>query len=78
MRYKNFSLLDIEEEDRVKSKKAYKLVKKFFNGDEGKTRLWFITRNPLAGNLTPMFMIYSGRIDKLLNFIECQLQGNMP
>lgn len=64
--------------EREKIIKAQNLIETFFNGDGNKTNLWFKVRNPALGNVSPMFMIYCGRIDKLLDFIEGSLAGNHP
>ncbi len=45
------------------------LVAQFFLGDPLKTKLWFQTRNPLLGNLSPRDMIRYGRHDKLRRFV---------
>lgn len=55
---------------------ARKLVLWFFKGDKKKTDLWFDTKNPLLGNVSPNEMIRAGRRDKLISFIENQLSEN--
>jgi hypothetical protein len=45
------------------------LVAQFFVGDVVKTALWFKTKNPLLGNLTPRDMIRFGRYEKLRRFV---------
>ena len=45
------------------------LVAQFFEGDVVKTKLWFQTRNPLLGNLSPRDMIRYGRYEKLRRFV---------
>lgn len=54
---------------------AWNKVNGFFNNAD-KTRLWFKTRNPLLGNVSPAFMMYTGRIKKLIKFIDACLEGN--
>lgn len=76
MNYRNFNLLEIDEKDRPPAKKCHQLVKDFFKGDEAKAKLWFLTPNPLLGRMSPNQMIYAGRVDKLLKFIENELAGN--
>lgn len=49
----------------------------FFN-DANKTELWFESENPHFGNVKPIEMIVIGKVDKLLSFIENQLEGNNP
>jgi len=53
------------------------LVNTFFN-DEKKTTVWMNTPNPLLGNQEPVEMIFAGRTEKLVNFIDSQLGGNLP
>lgn len=64
--------------DMEKSRIAYNMVLKFFKGDEKKTKTWFLTKSMLLGDVSPMFMIYTGRIDKLLGYIYSSLEGNFP
>jgi hypothetical protein len=56
------------------------LVAQFFAGDAVKTALWFKTKNPLLGNLTPRDMIRFGRYDKLRRFVMEALieSGSQP
>lgn len=55
-----------------------KLVLKFFNQDMKKTTAWFGAPNPLLGEVSPNQMLEMGRHEKLLKFIESQLEGNVP
>jgi hypothetical protein len=52
------------------------LVAQFFNGDVIKTSLWFRTKNPLLGNLSPRDMIRYGRYEKLRRFVMEALEEN--
>lgn len=52
------------------------LVAQFFGGDSLKTKLWFKTRNPLLGNLSPRDMIRFGRHEKLRRFVMDALAEN--
>ena len=52
------------------------LVAQFFEGDGVKTKLWFQTRNPLLGNLSPRDMIRYGRYEKLRRFVMDALVEN--
>lgn len=52
------------------------LVAQFFEGDAVKTKLWFQTRNPLLGNLSPRDMIRYGRYEKLRRFVMDALAEN--
>lgn len=51
-------------------------VANFFNGDAEKTKSWFKTENPMLGGISPNEMIARGRIEKLKEFIDTQLQSN--
>jgi hypothetical protein len=53
------------------------LVAQFFLGDAQKTALWFRTKNPMLGDISPRDMIRFGRYDKLRRFIiEAQSDRN--
>jgi hypothetical protein len=52
------------------------LVAQYFNGDASKTALWFMTANPLLGNVSPRDMIRFGRYDKLRRFVMDALEEN--
>jgi hypothetical protein len=52
------------------------LVAQFFNGDVVKTSLWFRTKNPLLGNVSPRDMIRYGRYEKLRRFVMDALGEN--
>jgi hypothetical protein len=54
---------------------ALAMVAQYFR-DEQKTVLWFKTRNPLLGNVTPRDMIRVGRFKKLQRFIQNALDEN--
>lgn len=54
---------------------ALNMVAQYFL-DEQKTILWFKTRNPLLGNITPRDMIRIGRFRKLQRFIQNALDEN--
>lgn len=53
-------------------------VGSFFEFDVDKTALWFETDNVLLGNIKPIEMIVIGRAEKLLLFVDTQLEGNAP
>lgn len=55
---------------------ACELVAEFFSGDIGKTRLWFLTANPLLGDVEPRMMILIGRAANLLAFVRDAIQQN--
>lgn len=59
-----------------KQQECFNLVLDFFKGDEIKTNYWFKTYNPLLG-ATPSILIERGRIDKLLKWIEVQIEENI-
>jgi hypothetical protein len=46
------------------------LVFDHFDGDLDKTHLWFTTRNPLLGNISPREMIRYGLYRKVLRFVQ--------
>ena len=52
------------------------LVAQFFGGDIPKTAIWFRTKNPLLGDISPRDMIRYGRYEKLRRFIMNALQEN--
>lgn len=54
------------------------LVAQFFDGDTSKTALWFKTRNPLLGQISPRDMIRFGRYDRLLRFVLDALAEDTP
>jgi|HubBroStandDraft_6_1064221.scaffolds.fasta_scaffold132282_2 hypothetical protein len=54
------------------------LVAQYFKGDVSKTALWFGTKNPLLGNVSPRDMIRFGRYEKLSRFILEALEENSP
>jgi hypothetical protein len=45
------------------------LVAGVFHGDVNKTVLWFKTKNPLLGDVSPRDMVRLGRFDRLRRFI---------
>lgn len=45
------------------------LVAQAFDGDAEKTLMWFRTRNPLLGDISPKDMIRLGRYERLRKFI---------
>jgi hypothetical protein len=53
------------------------LVMDHFSGDLDKTHLWFTTRNPLLGNLSPREMIRLGLYRKVLRFVQ-EARGQEP
>jgi hypothetical protein len=54
----------------------FNLVAGYFKGDAHKTYLWFITINPLLGNIAPRDMIRFGRFKKLYKFATNALAEN--
>ena len=53
------------------------LVMEHFDGDLDKTHLWFTTRNPLLGNLSPRELIRFGLYRKVLRFVQ-EARGQEP
>lgn len=45
------------------------LVAGIFDGDAAKAALWFGTRNPMLGDVSPRDMVRLGRYDRLRKFI---------
>ena len=52
------------------------LVAQYFEGDTAKTALWFRTKNPLFGSISPRDMIRFGRYEKLRRFVTEALGQN--
>ena len=53
------------------------LVAHIFGGDVRKTTLWFKTRNPLLGNISPRDMLRFGRYQRLQRFIQDAIAENL-
>lgn len=53
--------------------KIYEKLFTYFN-DYDKTIIWLTTYNPLLGNMPPINMIFAGRGQKLLDFINTQIE----
>jgi len=41
-----------------------------------KARLWWTTRNPMFGDITPAIMVAAGRYEKVRKFIEDAVEEN--
>jgi hypothetical protein len=55
------------------------LVAQFFEGDAIKTQLWFQTKNPMLGNISPRDMVRYGRHEKLNRFVlDALAENGMP
>ena len=55
------------------------LVAEFFSGDKMKTSLWFRTKNPTLGEMSPRDMIRYGRMKKLMQVVqEARNANGMP
>ena len=52
------------------------LVAGIFSGDAAKTALWFRTKNPLLGDISPRDMVRLGRYDRLRRFILSATQDD--
>lgn len=50
------------------------MVEKFFGGDVAKTILWFNTKNPMLGGLSPNDMIRLGKYENLRKFITSSME----
>ena len=51
---------------------------KVFGGDMNKTVVWFRTRNPLLGDISPSDMIRQGRFERLRKLIINSAMDNSP
>jgi len=56
----------------------HKMVFDFFEKDQTKIDLWFKSKNPLLGGVTPRQMIILGKVEKLLRIFKDAREGNMP
>lgn len=52
------------------------LVAQYFAGNPQKTALWFRTKNPLLGDISPRDMIRFGRYERLRRFVNEALEEN--
>lgn len=52
------------------------MVASIFEGDAAKTALWFRTKNPMLGDVSPRDMVRLGRYDRLRRFIISALQDS--
>jgi uncharacterized protein (DUF2384 family) len=52
------------------------IVAGYFEGDVGKTALWFRTPNPMLGDISPRDMIRFGRCERLLMFVMANKNAN--
>lgn len=55
-----------------------RLVAEFFKREPHKIKLWWLTKNPGLGNVSPVDMLLVGREKKLYEFIKSSLEGNRP
>lgn len=46
--------------------------------DRDKINLWMKLRNPMLGEISPLFMIATGRGEKLLSWMKTQIDENSP
>lgn len=54
------------------------MVAEAFDGDVDKTALWFRTRNPMLGDISPRDMIRLRRFDRLRRFIVGAMADRAP
>lgn len=52
-------------------------VHDFFK-DYKKTMAWLTTKNPMFGNISPLYLINVNRGHRVLQFIENAKEGNLP
>ena len=54
---------------------CFNLTSLFFQKEPHKVYLWFFVENPMLGNIRPIDMIFCGRSEKLLQFIQDQKEA---
>ncbi len=64
-------------EDSFMSKSVRNIVLEYFEGNTTKANLWWDTKNPLLGDVTPKEMI-TWNEQKLRKFIDDSIKGNTP
>lgn len=57
---------------------TYDTVTDIFDGDRAKAKLWMTSENPLLGEVSPAFMIFFGRYEKLTQWVQNMKDGNLP
>ncbi len=51
-------------------------IKDYFKGDEKKSWVWWKTKNPAFGMVSPLDMIKNGRVKKVKQFIDNAIDEN--
>jgi len=54
-----------------------KIVILYFKDEPWGAILWFTTPNPMLGGVTPLYLIESGRHDKVIKFVQSAIEENM-
>lgn len=54
--------------------KPFGKIQRFFDSNIEKTIIWFHTLNQNFGNISPLEMVRSGKLDKLNKFIDQSLE----
>lgn len=54
------------------------MVAGIFDGDEQKTALWFRSKNPMLGDISPRDMVRMGRYDRLRRFVVSAIADRSP
>lgn len=54
------------------------MVAGIFDGDSAKTALWFRTKNPMLGDVSPRDMVRLGRYDRLRKFVISAIADRGP
>lgn len=54
------------------------MVADIFDGDEKKTALWFRSKNPMLGDISPRDMVRMGRYDRLRRFVVNAIADRCP
>lgn len=63
--------------DKCVTEQCVGIVLEFFEGDWKKTRLWFLTENPMFGGVPPGCDLIMGNPIKLLYSITMLLEGKL-
>lgn len=62
--------------DRKSIKPSFDRISEHMGWGEEKTSIWFETENPLLGGVAPSYFLVTGRIPKLLKFINNLIEEN--
>lgn len=73
--FKGKPVMSIKSSERAKEdfdllSSCYFKVYLYFRKDVDRTRIWFLSPNPVLGDINPIEMFRRGRVRKLLKFIN--------